>query len=52
MKCECCKESADTIVETENSSFFLCENCGESLFLAYLLPKYESQGLVSYECQA
>jgi len=46
MKCTCCGEEADSVLETLASGVsFLCEECGELLFLSII-----SQGRNEYEC--
>lgn len=48
MKCSCCHEEADSVLETQASGVsFLCFDCSEFLFSTYI-----SQGAAEYECLA
>lgn len=47
MKCTCCGEEADSVLETQASGVsFLCFECGELLFSAYI-----SQGVSDEACR-
>lgn len=48
MKCTCCTEEADRVVETEASGIsFMCESCSDALFLTYLYPPPQQTELFS-----
>lgn len=47
MKCSCCGEEADSVLETQASGVsWLCTDCAESVFFTIC------QGVASNECQA